>query len=209
MENFMSHYFLFIMTTILITITPGADTLLVTRNTLTKGKKVGLKTVAGVCAGIAIHEIFALIGLSAIIASSVLLFEIVKYTGAAFLIYMGISALFSKQKITNDDTNPAKETSNQSHFLKGLLSNVLNPKAMVFFMSLLPQFITPGENSLSQIVLLGVTPVFITLIWLFVYVNLINLLRDWFNKPSIASKFQRITGIMLISLGMKLALEKR
>ncbi|WP_408008031.1 LysE family translocator [Pseudalkalibacillus sp. A8] len=205
----MDHYYLFVITTLLIALTPGADTVLVTKNTLVQGKGVGFRTVGGVCTGITIHIAIAVLGLSTIIANSVLLFKIIKYTGAAFLILMGIFTLFSKKPNLTSDTTTLEKTSKGSYFLQGMFSNVLNPKAVIFFMSFLPQFIVPGEHTLLQMIIIGITPVLITFIWLFFYVNLINYIRVWFNKPSFLSVFQRLTGFMLITLGMKLAFEKR
>ncbi|MBT2736081.1 LysE family translocator [Bacillus sp. ISL-7] len=205
----MHHYYLFVITTLLIVLTPGADTVLVTKNTLVRGKGVGFKTVGGVCAGITIHIAIAVLGLSAIIANSVLLFTMIKYAGAAFLILMGIFTLFSKKFNLTSDTNTSEKTPKGSYFLQGMFSNVLNPKAIIFFMSFLPQFIVPGENTLLQMIIIGITPVLITLIWLFFYVNLINYIRGWFNKRSFLSAFQRLTGFMLITLGIKIAFEKR
>lgn len=205
----MDHYYLFVITTLLIALTPGADTVLITKNTLVRGKAVGFKTVGGVCAGITIHIAIAILGLSAIIANSVFLFQIIKYTGAAFLILMGIFTLFSKKPNLTSDTTTSEKTPTGSYFLQGMLSNVLNPKAIIFFMSFLPQFIVPGEHTILQMIIIGITPVLITVIWLFFYVNLINYIRAWFKKPAFLSAFQRLTGFMLITLGMKLAFEKR
>ncbi|MFC4077975.1 LysE family translocator [Salinithrix halophila] len=205
----MDHYYLFIITTLLITITPGADTVLVTKNTLVQGKGVGLKTVGGVCGGVAIHIVITVLGLSAIIANSIFVFKIIKYAGAAFLILMGIFTLFSKKSNGTQDTTTSKKIPKGSYFLQGMFSNVFNPKAVIFFMSFLPQFIIPDEHNLLQMMIIGLTPVLITFIWLFFYVNLINYIRAWFNKSSFLSVFQRLTGFILITLGMKLAFEKR
>ncbi|WP_221566835.1 LysE family translocator [Alkalihalobacillus sp. TS-13] len=205
----MDHYYLFVITTLLITLTPGADTVLVTKNTLVQGKGVGFKTGGGVCAGITIHIAIAVLGLSAIIANSVLLFQIIKYAGATFLILMGIFTLFSKKPHLNSDTNTSEKTPKGSYFMQGMFSNVLNPKAIIFFMSFLPQFIVPDEHTLLQMIIIGITPVLITFIWLFFYVNLIHYIRVWFNQPSFISAFQRLTGFMLITLGVKLAFERR
>nr|WP_141434278.1 LysE family translocator [Bacillus sp. 03113] len=131
----MDHYYLFVITTLLIALTPGADTVLVTKNTLVQGKGVGFKTVGGVCAGITIHIAIALLGLSAIIANSVLFFKIIKYAGSAFLILMGIFTLFSKKPNLTSDTTTSEKTPKGSYFLQGMFSNVLNPKAIIFFMS--------------------------------------------------------------------------
>ncbi|KRD82444.1 hypothetical protein ASE51_22895 [Bacillus sp. Root147] len=205
----MDHYYLFVITTLLISLTPGADTVLVTKNTLVQGKGVGFKTAGGICAGITVHIAIAVLGLSAIIAKSVLLFAIIKYAGAAFLILMGIFTLFSKKRNFTSDATTSEKTPKGSFFLQGMFSNVLNPKAIIFFMSFLPQFIVPGEHNLLQMIIIGITPVLITFIWLFFYVNLINYIREWFNKPSFLAAFQRLTGLMLITLGMKLAFAKR
>lgn len=205
----MDHYYLFVITTLLISLTPGADTVLVTKNTLVQGKGVGFKTAGGICAGITVHIAIAVLGLSAIIAKSVLLFAIIKYAGAAFLILMGIFTLFSKKRNFTSDATTLEKTPKGSFFLQGMFSNVLNPKAIIFFMSFLPQFIVPGEHNLLQMIIIGITPVLITFIWLFFYVNLINYIREWFNKPSFLAAFQRLTGLMLITLGMKLAFAKR
>ncbi|MBT2259721.1 LysE family translocator [Priestia megaterium] len=205
----MDHYYLFVITTLLISLTPGADTVLVTKNTLVQGKEVGFKTAGGICAGITVHIAIAVLGLSAIIAKSVLLFAIIKYAGAAFLILMGIFTLFSKKRNFTSDATTSEKTPKGSFFLQGMFSNVLNPKAIIFFVSFLPQFIVPGEHNLLKMMIIGITPVLITFIWLFFYVNLINYIREWFNKPSFLAAFQRLTGLMLITLGMKLAFAKR
>jgi RhtB (resistance to homoserine/threonine) family protein len=205
----MDHYLIFVITILLIAITPGADTVLVTKNTLVKGKGVGFKTVCGVCVGIAIHIVIAVLGLSAIIANSVLLFKFIKYAGAAFLILIGILTLFSKKSNLTSDITTSEKTPKGSYFLQGMFSNVFNPKAIIFFVSFLPQFIVPNEHTLFQMVIIGATPILITLLWLFFYVNLINYIRVWFNKPLFLSTFQRLTGFILITLGMKLAFEKR
>ncbi|MBT2606522.1 LysE family translocator [Bacillus sp. ISL-53] len=205
----MEHFYLFVTTTLLIVLTPGADTVLVTKNTLINGKGIGFKTVGGVCLGLTIHIVIALLGLSAVIANSVLLFKIIKYAGAAFLIFMGISTLFSKQFNLTPDNTTSNKKQKGSYFLQGLLSNVLNPKAIVFFMAFLPQFIIPGKHNLVHLVIIGITPVILTILWLFIYVNLINSIRGWFQKPFFTSAFQRLSGIMLISLGLKLAFDKK
>ena len=158
--------------------------------------------------GLTIHIAIALLGLSAVIANSVLLFNIIKYAGAAFLIFMGISALFSKRFDLTPDSTASNKKKKGSYFLHGLLSNVLNPKAIIFFMAFLPQFMIPGQYNLLHLVMIGITPVLLTILWLFIYVNLINSIRSWFQKPLFISAFQRLSGIMLMSLGMKLAFDK-
>lgn len=94
---------------------------------------------------------------------------------------MGITTLFSKQfNLTPDDSTSNKKKQKGSYFLQGLLSNVLNPKAVIFFMAFLPQFMTPGKSNLLQMVIIGITPILLNILWLFIYVNLINSIRSWF-----------------------------
>lgn len=143
--------------------------------------------------GLTIHIVITLLGLSAIIANSVLVFQIIKYAGAAFLIFMGITTLFSKQfNLTLDDSTSNKKKQKGSYFLQGLLSNVLNPKAVIFFMAFLPQFMTPGKSNLLQMVIIGITPILLNILWLFIYVNLINSIRSWFQSHYLYLRFNLI-----------------
>jgi RhtB (resistance to homoserine/threonine) family protein len=206
----MENYLLFVAMAMLLIITPGADFALVTKNTLTYGKKGGMATALGISAGILVHTLAAALGISAILAQSALLFEIVKYAGAAYLIYLGIQSLWSVKK-TVPKTEKKEETplSGRSAFSHGLLTNVLNPKVAIFFLTFLPQFVDPNEYVFGQIIGMGVTYAVLGFLWLFFYTVLLQSLRSLFQRPATYQVLQGFTGLAMIGMGVKLALEKR
>ena len=212
----MDNFYLFLLTTLAIVMAPGADALLVTKNTMSSGFKGGLQTSIGVCSGLAVHAVAAVFGLTAIIAKSVFLFQIVKYAGAAYLIYMGISALVSKKQtlVGGKENNTSKQEQRtptkqrHSYFLQGMLTNILNPKSVLFYFTFIPQFIVPNENTVGQIILFSTTIIILGFLWLTFYAYTLTYIRKWFEKPLVQSVFQKVTGTVLLSLGLKVALEK-
>lgn len=140
----MDQYYFFILMSILLVILPGPDTGLATNNTIIYGKIGGIRTVFGITTGLVIHTSAAVLGLSAIIVKSAFLFSVFKYVGALYLIYLGIMALWTiKNKRTSIDSDPAlsNKFQNASCFRQGFLTNLLNPKVAVFFLTFLPQFV--------------------------------------------------------------------
>lgn len=116
---------------------------------------------------------------------SAFLFSIFKYVGALYLIYLGISALWSMRKKPDaQDEAPTSSYKHKSPFLQGFLTNLLNPKAAVFFLTFLPQFVKPGEATSWQFLALGLTYTVLTVIWFFFYVHFINWIRAWMKKPA-------------------------
>ncbi|WP_141430381.1 LysE family translocator [Bacillus sp. 03113] len=207
----MEHFTLFIFMSILLIILPGPDTAIATKNTLSFGKAGGIKTILGTCCALFIHTFAAVVGLSAIIVKSALLFSIFKYVGAIYLIYLGIKALLSIKKVENtsaiENKNEQKEE-NISCFRQGFLTNILNPKVAVFFLTFLPQFVDSSNNTLIPFLLMGITYAILTAIWFLLYVFLINQISVFMKKPSTQRIIQGITGIVLVGFGIKLALEK-
>lgn len=209
--NIVEHFTLFIFMSILLIILPGPDTAIATKNTLSFGKAGGIKTILGTCCALFIHTFAAVVGLSAIIVKSALLFSIFKYVGAIYLIYLGIKALLSIKKVENtsaiENKNEQKEE-NISCFRQGFLTNILNPKVAVFFLTFLPQFVDSSNNTLIPFLLMGITYAILTAIWFLLYVFLINQISVFMKKPSTQRIIQGITGIVLVGFGIKLALEK-
>lgn len=212
----MNSYYLFVLTALAATILPGADFAMVTKNTLTLGRKAGQATALGISSGLIVHTTAAVLGLSVIIAKSAFLFGLVKYAGAAYLFYIGITSLISR--VQGDISPAASDTpaeapaaiySFKTCFAQGALSNTLNPKVAIFYMTLLPQFVDPAKDAYLQLVILGLTSVILALIWFLFLAGALDYIRVWFNKPMFRSIFQRLTGLMLISFGVKLALEKQ
>lgn len=208
----MDQYYFFILMSILLVILPGPDTGLATNNTIIYGKIGGIRTVFGITTGLVIHTSAAVLGLSAIIVKSAFLFSVFKYVGALYLIYLGIMALWTiKNKRTSIDSDPALSNNkfqNASCFRQGFLTNLLNPKVAVFFLTFLPQFVVADKNVLIQFLMMGGIYIILTLIWFMLYVNFINYINVWMKKPSTQHFIQGISGVILVGFGIKLALEK-
>ena len=204
----MENYFIYITMCILLIILPGPDTAIVTKNTLTIHKNAGFKTMLGTLCALMIHTTAAVVGLSAILVKSAWLFTIIKYIGAVYLVYLGIRTLIAmtKRKAMTVDAIPDQHRS--STFLQGFLTNLLNPKVAVFFLTFLPQFVTSNENPLVPFFILGTTYTVLTAIWFILYILLLHQVRKFMNQPSTQKVMEAVTGSILIVFGIKLAFEK-
>ena len=207
----MENYYLFVLISIFFIILPGPDIAIATKNTVTVGKYGGLKTVLGTCCALFIHTSAAILGLSAIIVKSALLFSVFKYVGAAYLIYLGIKTLWSlrkKEVAASVDMNAKSKFGNTSCFKQGFLTNLLNPKVAILFLTFLPQFVNPGSNTFLSFFIMGITYTIMTAVWSSLYVYLINLISAFMEKPKTQSIVEGITGTILIGFGLKLFFEK-
>lgn len=207
----MQHFYLFILMCFLLIILPGPDTAIATKNTLTVGKTGGMKTLFGTCCALLIHTTAAVIGLSAIIVKSALLFSILKYVGAIYLGYLGFKTLWSLRK---NEAAPALESApkhgagQKNCFRQGFLTNLLNPKVAVFFLTFLPQFVDPGQKPLLPFLIMGLTYTLLTFLWFIPYIYLINQISAFMKRPSTEKVVQGLTGVALLGFGIKLAMEK-
>ena len=207
----MENFYLFVLMCVLLIILPGPDTAITTKNTLTAGKSGGLKTAFGTCCALLIHTSAAVLGLSAIIMKSALLFSVFKYIGAVYLIYLGAKtlwALWKKEDIATVESDTQKRFENTSCFKQGFFSNILNPKVAVFFLTFLPQFVNPESPTLIPFLIMGITYTALTALWFLFYVYLINQISAFMKKPTAQKSIEGITGAILIGFGIKLALEK-
>ncbi|MGC4378905.1 LysE family translocator [Fictibacillus sp. Mic-4] len=208
----MVHFYMFLILCVFLVILPGPDTAIVTKNTITVGKSGGFKTALGTCCALCIHTAAAVLGLSAIIVKSALLFAVFKYVGAVYLIYMGVKTLWSLKK--KDDTaasvemNIKSQFKNASCFKQGFLTDLLNPKVAVFFLTFLPQFVVSGSHTFFPFLILGVTYIVLTALWFLFYVYIINYISAFMKRPKTKMIIEGITGTVLIGFGLKLALEK-
>ncbi len=201
----------FILAGIILNLTPGADTMYILGRSISQGKKAGTLSALGIATGALIHCIFAALGLSVILAKSALAFEIVKYVGAAYLIYLGIKMLITKK----DENFELKENNKQINYRKvyfsGILTNVLNPKVALFFLAFLPQFINPKySQSFLPFLILGLTFVTTGTIWCLTLAMFSSKLSNTIRKNYKIKKWlDKTTGGIFIALGIKLALTKK
>lgn len=197
----------FFAVAIVVVITPGPDMALVTRNTLAGGRPSGFATAAGTCSGLLVHSLAATLGLSAILLASSEAFMAVKLAGAAYLVYLGLRGLFSSgtgalAPVAARDLRPG------AAYRQGLLTNVLNPKVALFFVALLPQFVEPGAGFGWRLVLLMGLFLGMGLIWLAGYTVAVHAVGGFLNRTAIRRTMERITGAILVALGLRLALTR-
>lgn len=205
----MNEFFTFLVLSLFVVMSPGIDTALITKRTISDGRNDGYKMALGITTGSLVHTFAAAFGLSAVLMQSAVAFEIVKYVGAIYLIYLGLSSFISRKKkdsLLQDQNNTVIK---KSAFKQGLFSNVLNPKVAMFFITFLPQFVKTGENVTQQLIIMGVIYTLLSIAWFFIYVFFINYLRDWLMSPKIQGIMDKATGLVLIGFGLKLALDKQ
>lgn len=193
---------------LLAVMSPGPDFAIVTRNSLIYSRKIAIYTSLGIALGISVHVAYSLLGIGFIISKSILLFNVIKFAGAGYLIYIGYKSLKAKPA-TNPTEETAQLTSKQisirSALWNGFLTNVLNPKATLFFLSLFTQIIDPLTPKIIQLVF-GFEMMLITFVWF----SIVSVLFSNNLIKSKITKFQHIveraTGVVLIALGIKVAL---
>lgn len=200
----ITDYWMFLASSILLNITPGADIIYVISRASIGGRKVGIVSAFGICTGILIHTVFASLGLSLILKSSAVAFNIMKMLGTAYLVYMGIKALAKEDSILT--ANETKDEKLSVVFRQGVLANALNPKVALFFLALLPQFVAT-DNSYGPVpfLLLGLTFFTTSIIWCIFLAYIASFASRLLNKSERISKMaNKITGIIYIVLGLNI-----
>jgi len=200
----------------LLTLTPGADTMLVMKNVLARGWQAGILTTMGISAGLFGHALLSSLGLSLILMRSAAAFEIVKWIGAGYLVFLGVQSIIKRSKSPShlpDDQPEEGKTKRQGRtsrsFLEGLLTNLLNPKVAVFYLAFLPQFINPGDSVVFKSILLASIHVAMGIIWLSLVIFLLKSIRSVITRPSIQRALDTTAGMVLIALGLRLVVERR
>ena len=196
----VAHAFAFLGVSALVIVTPGQDTALTIRNTLFGGRRNGVFTAAGVAAGQAFWTLAASLGLAALLSASEPAFLAVRIAGAAYLIFLGLQTLLGWGHTRR------RPPEARGAFRQGLISNLGNPKMAVFFTSLLPQF---GGSSFATLLLLGLVFCSMTFAWLTGYAFAVARAGDFLRKTRVRKWLERITGVVLVAFGVRLATEAR
>ena len=190
--------------TVLVLISPGPDMVIVMKNTIAGGRRGGLLTSGGVLAGNLVHIAYCVIGIGWLISQSIVAFSILRYAGATYLLYLGISTMFSARTrldVNTDDTvEPAR-----GWFLQGFINNVLNPKGTLFYLGVFTMVITPdttvGVTTLLILLMMSLCAVF----WLFFVATLNHpAVRRFIDRSQ--RTVNRLFGVLLVSLGLRVAL---
>jgi len=189
----------FVAVSAVVIATPGQDTALTIRNTLVGGRRAGIRTAAGVAAGQTLWALATSLGLAALLAASEPVFLAIRLAGAAYLVWLGLHALWAAVRRQADETAVARRG---SPFRQGLLSNLGNAKMAVFFTSLLPQF---GGTSFAALLGLGLLFSCLTLTWLSLYAVLVARAGDTLRRGSPRRALDALTGSVLVTLGVRVA----
>ena len=184
----------------LLTVTPGIDMALVTQTAVRGGLGKALMTSAGVVTGVFVWALAAAAGVAAVLASSATAYTVVKLAGAAYLIYLGLKALLGG--------HTEVPTRGGTPFRQGLVSNLLNPKIAVFYSSVIPQFVVAGDPVFLPALLAGIH-LATGIVWLPAYSWLVTRVGGVLQRPAVARAFARVTGAVLVGLGVRLAFERR
>jgi len=195
----------FLLAAVLITASPGPDNLMVLGLGMSKGRKQGMAFGLGCALGCLSHTLLAVLGVSALIAASPVAFTVLRVGGGLYLVWLGFNALRSKGGSKAADGNAAPQ-SLRSLFTKGLLVNAINPKVVLFFLSLLPQFVIPANGNVpGQMLALGVTFTVQAAILFGLLGYFAGAIGTWLNrKPGAGKWLDRIAGTVFVALGIKL-----
>jgi threonine/homoserine/homoserine lactone efflux protein len=200
---------LFLVSGILLNLTPGQDTLYIVGRSIAQGRRAGLLSVAGIIAGCALHTVAAALGLSAILATSAEAYVVLKLAGAAYLIYLGIRMILDRSPSAVDSSALRRESS-WIIFRAGMLTNVLNPKVAIFFLAFLPQFVDPATDSkLAAFLFLGALFITTGTIWCVILVYAASAVTGHLRPgDTVGTRIRQATGALFVGLGVKLAISK-
>jgi threonine/homoserine/homoserine lactone efflux protein len=207
----IENYTGFVAAAIILNLTPGADTLYILTRSIAQGSRAGLVSVAGIMSGCVVHVLAAAFGLSLILSTSAIAFFLVKWAGALYLIYLGIKALTSRVPAFETRHTRFSDRDLITIYKQGVITNVLNPKVALFFLSFLPQFINPAD-ALGPLpfLVLGGTFLFTGTIWCLILTRAAGLMtRTLRENARIGIWMQKLSGVVFILFGLKLAFDAR
>jgi threonine/homoserine/homoserine lactone efflux protein len=197
----------------LLTLTPGLDTMLVIRNSSRGGWRDGAASSLGICTGLFVHATVSALGISLLLLQTSWAFSAVKFSGAAYLIWLGLCNWKSSVSKTHgnyclEEARPRNHFSFSRSFREGFLSNVLNPKTVVFYMAFLPQFIAPGRPPLLQSLIVAALHFIIAMTYQCVLAAMVTRAQTILQSSGIKRLFDMLTGSVFVYIGSRLALEE-
>lgn len=206
---YLTQFLTIVVVHLLAVMSPGPDFVVVAKNSLTYSRKIAIYTALGLACGISLHVLYSLLGIGLIISQSIILFNIIKYLGAAYLLYIGYKSLRSKSNTTEVEAIKAVNDISVGKAIRtGFLTNALNPKATLFFLAVFTQVVDPSTPFIIQ-GLYGVEMMVMTFVWFSIVAILFTskVLRNKIQK--VQHRIEQVTGVVLIALGIKVALAGR
>jgi len=202
----MPDFALFIAASALLAIAPGPDVIYVLTRGVSQGRKAGLAAALGFASGCIFHTVLAAVGVAALIRSSELAFDLVRYAGAAYLVWIGIQALRHSSSFSIEGASDAKALA--TIYKQSVIGNMLNPKVTLFFLAFLPQFVNAKAGNVGlQMTLLGVVFMGVTIVVFGAVAIFAAMIGDWVRrKPAIGQRLNVFAGFTFIALGIRVAL---
>ena len=191
----------------LLTITPGLDTALVVRTATAEGPRRGVWAGLGIVTGCLIWTVIVAAGLGAVLVASQLAYTVLRWAGAVYLLYVGIRLLRNPR--TGFVEEPGRQRRGGSAFARGALTNLLNPKVGVFYVTLLPQFVPAGAPIVLFSMLLAAIHAFQGIVWPASISYAVRFFSGWFRRPRVTKSIDRVTGTLLAGFGVELLFERR
>jgi len=205
----LSTWLLYVAAVLVLTVTPGPSVLMCISTSVQHGPRRAMVASLGSTSAIAGIMLLSMLGLGTVLAASEVLFSALKWLGAGYLAWLGVSALLSKSSRIAVPAASLPQLSALALFGRGMLVGASNPKALLFFGALFPQFITPSAPQAAQFVILGATFLFFELAWLSIYALTAARARHWLQKPGRATAFNRVTGAVFLLAAGVLATTRR
>jgi threonine/homoserine/homoserine lactone efflux protein len=202
------HLFAFIGIATLVVVVPGPDMALVARNVVRHGRAAGYATSVGICVGTLGWALAAGLGVATVLAASAAAFTALKLAGAGYLVYLGITSFRGHDAPATGGGTSRPSLPRHRAFLQGLLSALLNPKLGVFFLTLLPQFIAPGDPVAPRVLQLALIFDVIGIAWLMIYTTMLGAIGAALGRPGPQRAMRYLTGTVLVGLGARVALER-
>jgi len=201
------HYWVFVLSGILVNLTPGQDTLYTLGRSVAQGRKAGILSVLGICTGALIHTVAAAFGLSALLMASAMAYRVMKYAGAAYLVYLGVKMFLGASEFADPKTVP-EDSSALSIYVQGMLTDLLNPNVILFFLAFLPQFVNPDmAYGALPFLLLGCTFITTGMAWCLIVACFASAVSEHLRrKPRTTMILRRVTGGLFVILGLRMAL---
>jgi threonine/homoserine/homoserine lactone efflux protein len=206
-----SHLLVYVGVVVAIALLPGPDTAVVTKNALIHGREAALGSAIGVNVGLSLWTLATALGVAAILRSSATVYDALKLAGALYLIWIGARALWESRRIrrgANTQSPGARVMSSRGGFRQGVISNLANPKVGIFFTSLLPQFVSPHNSALLQMLMLGGIFVAFNVFWMCSYALAAVRLAHVLSRPRVKAAVDRVSGLVLVGVGIRLAIER-
>lgn len=204
-DGYFSEFIVVFTITILSVISPGPDFFIVMRNSLAHTRRAGIFTAIGVATAIWVHIFYTLAGIGLILSQSIILFTLVKYLGAGYLVYLGWKSLNSKKTDSPQYTKENSEISDFQSFKMGFINNALNPKATLFFLSLFTQVVSLETPTYIQVIY-GATASVSCLVWFSLVAIFLNHRKIKQIFETVQHYFEKLMGVVLIGFGIKVAL---